>query len=285
MTLSSSHNQDTHPDSPDAPPAASTKSRAAVPGWLLWTLRLLVIVSIPPLLVLTSVRLVATEAFLRFEYHRPGFPADRYGFTLADRLEYGPYGVRYLHNNDDISYLGNLEYDGQPLFRAKELQHMEDVKVVSRAAFRVHTVWGLVFVVMIAVLAWQPSGRRCLREAISGGGVLTLSLIITLLVFAFASWDFFFDSFHGIFFEGDSWLFYNSDSLIRLYPEQFWFDAALTIGLLTIGGAMACVGGVWYWEQRQHRQQAIASIQETGAAPGDPQLTYDEPVSGSDDSA
>lgn len=40
--------------------------------------------------------------------------------------------------------------------------------------------------------------------------------------------------FHELLFEPDTWYFPTSDTLIRLYPEQFWFDSALTIGGITI---------------------------------------------------
>jgi integral membrane protein (TIGR01906 family) len=49
----------------------------------------------------------------------------------------------------------------------------------------------------------------------------------------------FFIFFHSIFFKGDSWLFYYSDTLIRLFPIRFWEDAFLWAAILALGG------GVW----------------------------------------
>ncbi len=215
--------------------------------------RLLVIVvavALPALLVLTGVRLVMTETFLRFEYNRPGFPADRYGFTTEDRLEYGPYGVRYLRQNRDISYLANLQIDGEPLFREKELRHMEDVQAVTRAAVFVQRVLLVVFLAVFLGFGRSPHTAAAVRQGLVVGGIITLASIATLLILIAASWDLFFDSFHGVFFAGDSWQFRTSDTLIRLYPEQFWFDAALTIGALTAAGALIAIGGVWWWERR-----------------------------------
>jgi uncharacterized membrane protein len=45
-------------------------------------------------------------------------------------------------------------------------------------------------------------------------------------------WSFFAD-FHHLFFQGNSWLFPDSDTLIRLYPLQFWQDAVLSIGIIS----------------------------------------------------
>lgn len=219
-----------------------TASQTILSSWIIITLRWLIILIMPAFLVLTSVRIVATEVFLWIEYHRPGFPDDPYGLTREDRLEYGPYGVRYMVNNAGISYLGDLELDGAPAFREKELEHMEDVKVVARAAFRVHIVLSVMLLAAIVALGWHRETRHDLWLGLAGGGVFTFGLTITLVVLTLAAWDVFFDGFHGMFFAHDSWRFYNHDTLIRLYPEQFWFDAAITIGALTILGAGGLVG-------------------------------------------
>ena len=71
-----------------------------------------------------------------------------------------------------------------------------------------------------------------------------------LVVLIFANWTFFFDGFHEIFFKGNSWQFSNSDTLIRLFPQQFWFDASMSIGFVTVLGAMIAMLTVWYWERR-----------------------------------
>jgi integral membrane protein (TIGR01906 family) len=214
-------------------------------------MRVFLTVSLPVFLVLTGVRLVTTETFLEFEYNRPGFPNDRYGFSKEDRLKYAPYAVEYLVNDAGIDYLGDLTFeDGMPLYRSKELEHMADVKVVMRAAARVHTGLSLALAAAVVALAWKRETRWALRRGLSAGGVFTISLIVTLTVLIFASWDFFFDGFHGIFFEGDSWQFSTSDTLIRLFPEQFWFDAAMSIGFFTVIGALAAMLGGWFWERR-----------------------------------
>jgi len=44
-----------------------------------------------------------------------------------------------------------------------------------------------------------------------------------------------FTVFHGLFFEGDSWRFSNSDTLLRLYPQEFWMAAgAMIVGLVVV---------------------------------------------------
>lgn len=215
-------------------------------------LQAIIVITLPPLLVLVSVRLVMTEAFLQLEYNRPGFPEDEYGFTTEDRLEYGPYGVNYLLNDADISYLGDLEIDGQPAFDMDELQHMEDVKIVTQRAFQVMLIVGSLWAGSSILLVRRPPTRKALRQAWRWGGLATFVLIGVGLVAVVVSWGFFFDTFHEILFADGTWQFYRSDTLIRLYPEQFWFDAAVSIGILTITGAALAVIIPVVWEHRQH---------------------------------
>jgi integral membrane protein (TIGR01906 family) len=56
-------------------------------------------------------------------------------------------------------------------------------------------------------------------------GALALTLVIAFSLL--------FVGFHRIFFEGDSWLFLHSDTLIRLFPERFWRDTFIFVIALT----------------------------------------------------
>ena len=139
-------------------------------------LRIGLIVSMPVLFVLTSVRLVMTDLYLQIEYNRPGFPDDPFGFTRSDRLDLAPYAVKYLLNNASISYLGDLTVeDGQPLFNERELEHMEDVKAVTRAAFAIYTALGGAALVVIVAAIRATDTRSMLRDALFKGGDLTFA--------------------------------------------------------------------------------------------------------------
>lgn len=232
-------------DDPRSDEAALNNGRGAIrlPRWLAAVCRTLIVLALPPFLVLTAVRLVMSEAFVRLEYSRPGFPADRYGFTADERLRYAPYTVRYLLRSEPIDYLAALEHGGAPLFTPKELRHMHDVQRVTRAAFGVHLAASALLLEAALALGWQRETRRALRQGFFEAGLLTILLMLTAIVLALANWDFFFTGFHRLFFEGDSWLFSTRSTLIRLFPERFWFDAALAIGGLTFAGALSAIAG------------------------------------------
>lgn len=220
---------------------AEPVSTALHETWLRSGLRAYLTLIMPPLLVLIGIRLVMTPLFLQLEYNRMGFPADSYGFSTTDRLTYAPYALNYLLSGEDISYLAELQFaEDVPLFNIRELQHMRDVQVVTQVAFVGAILAGLLAVV--SALALYRTDRRMLWISLRGGGFLTLSLVLAIVVVAVVSWDSFFTTFHSLLFESGTWQFAYSDTLIRLFPEQFWFDAALVIGGLTVAGALFWVG-------------------------------------------
>ena len=218
-------------------------------------------VMIPLLLVLLSARLVMTPLFFQLEYTRPGFPVDTYGFDTVDRLEYGPIALNYLITNADVDYFENFplpiekcwEPEGNrdtcPLFNERELAHMEDVQTLTQ-----YGIWLgiglLVGLAMIVIGFWRQGNRISILRGLFQGSLLTLGIITSLVLFSIIAWDRFFTQFHQLFFASGTWRFPYSDTLIRLYPEQFWFDAAITIGILTTVGALLLFGISWRMVRR-----------------------------------
>lgn len=196
-------------------------------------LRAYLAIVFPFLLILVAARLVMTPLFLHVEYTRPGFPADYYGFSAEERLVYAPYALQYLLNGEDINFLGDLRFpDGTDMYNVRELQHMRDVKLVTQITFIATVIVGLLAITTAITL--KRLDPKSLRRALFSGSVITLTLIASIVIIAVLSWDTFFTTFHRLFFEGGTWQFAYSDTLIRLFPEQFWFDAALTIGGMAV---------------------------------------------------
>ena len=207
----------------------------------------LVALLIPLALIGIGLRALLTPPFLQIEYNMPYFPPDEYGFTKEDRLRWAPYALNYLVNNADISYLGDLKFDdGTPLYNERELSHMDDVKRVTQGALR---VWYGSLALLLVLGVWARFGDtwwQAYRLGLMRGGWLMVGLAVAIgliVVIGIAInpnvfWDFF-AGFHSLFFEGDSWLFLYSDTLIRLFPIRFWQDAFLLAAILALGGGVA----------------------------------------------
>jgi len=198
---------------------------------------------VPLALILTSVRLLLTSAFVQIEYRTPNFPPDPYGFTQGDRLYWSLIAKDYLLNDQGISFLADLRFpDGSPVYNARELQHMVDVKVVVQ---RVLIVWygSLIVLAALGLWAWRGDWWPEFQEGLARGGWLTLVLVGVVMTAVLVGFGIFFVFFHEIFFDPGTWIFDFSDTLIRLFPERFWRDTFLTIGLLSAAGGLALALG------------------------------------------
>ena len=196
--------------------------------------KILLVILIPLFIILTSIRILTNPLYPQFEYNTPGFPSDPYGFTKADRLKYAGISIDYLLNNSDISFFDQYKLaDGSPMYNERELSHMRDVKILIQNAF---LGWGIlgILLVLAGVISWQQKNLSPFFRALSRGGWATLVIIGLILVGMVVSFNGLFTDFHRILFTGDTWLFYYSDTLIRLFPMQFWQDAFIWMGVFAI---------------------------------------------------
>jgi integral membrane protein (TIGR01906 family) len=99
----------------------------------------------------------------------------------------------------------------------------------------------IIFCIAVYIWAWRGHWLSFIWSGLSWGGWLTLGLIGAALVAVALNFDALFTDFHHLFFQGDSWLFYYSDTLIRLFPLRFWSDAFIFTGVLTALGAVTFI--------------------------------------------
>ena len=208
---------------------------------LLKVLTLSVTLCIPFFLLMGSINILLKPIFLDYEYGLPGFPADDFGFSTVDRLKWGNHSLAYLTNQVNDDYLATLKFeDGSPLYNERELKHMLDVRNLVQAAVK---AWYIVtaFLIAAGLSLWKAGALKSYWKAISYGGWLTLGLILAIIAAVLINFDALFAGFHAIFFEGDTWLFFTNDTLIRLFPEKLWSDAFIYMGIFTLVGAILCV--------------------------------------------
>jgi integral membrane protein (TIGR01906 family) len=208
-------------------------------------LQSLIIVLLPVLLLIGSVRLLTTDGYLSFEYGKASFPEDPFGFDRSQRLAYAGVNFRYVREDQPIDALAGLRLGDQPIYNARELKHMQDVQKTYQMTTRIwHFALGITLLAGLA-LVWEVETRPALLAALHAGGLLASGLIAVIGVLALIAWRAWFVGFHQVFFTPGSWSFNSSDTLIRLFPEKFWFDAALTISSLSLAGGLLLVLAGW----------------------------------------
>ena len=78
-------------------------------------------------------------------------------------------------------------------------------------------------------------------------------LLVPVILLGF---DGFFTRFHEMFFEGDSWRFSSTDTLIRIYPERFWEDVSQLAATITVVQAIVLAPLAWWWLRSAKRSAA-----------------------------
>ncbi len=215
-----------------------------MPTALVRLLKTLIVVLLPLLLIITSVRFLVTDQYLAFEYGKAKFPPDPYGFNPAQRLAYASSNFRYVREGQSIDVLASAPGNGAPLYTGRELKHMQDVQNVYQA---VSWIWQMALYLILLLglaLAWRRETRPALAAALRWGGGLTAGIVSLIGGLAVMAWQLWFVAFHRVFFAAGTWTFDYADTLIRLFPETFWFDAALTIAAVSlIGGLLVSLVG------------------------------------------
>lgn len=201
-------------------------------------LAILVTVIVPFLLIMTAIRILLNPFFLDYEYNLPNFPADEFGFTTQDRLQWGKISLDYLTNREGIDFLADLRFeDGTPFYNERELSHMLDVKNLIQKAL---VAWYCAIGILAALYVWSRLKKwpEVFWRGVSRGGLFTVGLIAAVLIGVVLNFEVLFEQFHHLFFTGDTWLFYTNDSLIRLFPEKLWSDGFVFMGVFTLAGAI-----------------------------------------------
>lgn len=162
------------------------------------------------------------------------------------------------------SFLVDLYIDGpfdaaldgdEPFLDADERAHMSDVAALVRTIAIV-----LIGALLVALACgWRmrgEPGRIGRIMVIVSAGVGAAALLLGI-VFAVA-FDAAFTAFHNLFFAPGTWQFALGSNLITLFPEPFWFDAALLAGAaILLVAAIIGVAGFVLW--RSARTPAAAA--------------------------
>lgn len=204
---------------------------------------IVVAVLVPLLLVTTALRVVANDWIVSFEYDHGGVPADRYGLTKEERSDLARLGLdSILPGGRGIALLEEARLPGgEPAFDSRELAHMQDVRDAVGLALRAQLVALALVLVLLLALAWRPTTRRAVPRGVQIGAAMTLGVAAVLGAVMLLTWDDFFVGFHGVLFEGDSWRFARTDTLLRLYPDEFWVGVAAWIAGITVALALVLV--------------------------------------------
>lgn len=194
----------------------------------------LFILCIPFFLITTNLRWAVNEIRL-YEY---GFNkymvSEKTGFSDEELLDVAQGLIHYFKTGN-----GGEEFE---IFNEREVVHLEDVRSLIVLCYYVQQAT-LVYLIMFALAGFIWKRKRFappITRMMVGGSILTIALLAFVGIAALADFDWFFTTFHHIFFSGDSWIL--SGYLPQIFTWGFFYDAALfiigavVVEALVIGG-------------------------------------------------
>lgn len=180
----------------------------------------------------------------RFEYEQRGnVPPDQYGWTTEERLELAVVATEFLSaqgNAESTIFMleeQRLPDSDEPLYNQREIDHMIDVKVRTDLIRRGGIVLGVVVVAILTLFLYRNETEAIAYRALRNGGLMGIGILAVIGGFMLIAWETFFVQFHELLFPPGTWTFFNTDSLIRLFPWQLWFN----VGTYIVGGTLLCV--------------------------------------------
>jgi integral membrane protein (TIGR01906 family) len=227
--------------------------------WFTRIIQIAVALALPLVLLIGNIQLLMHPRFVKYEYGKAGFPADTvlpaegYPLSRTEREALAEVALRSITGPEGMRLLEEARFQetGGPAFNAREIRHMRDVRWLFQ---RARVLFWIALVTLLGggtLLIWRGGHRHRLTRPLLVSVISTLSVAGALGLYILISFGSFFTRFHHLFFAGDTWLFRQDDTLIRLFPTDFWFDAALIIAGLTVVELVLVGAWAWWWGGRK----------------------------------
>lgn len=224
------------------------RRNAAVIGAALFALLL------PLFLILFNVSYVTNSEWL-YDYgwwrndivNRTGLP--------AEELNSGADQIKEYFNNDAEFLDLRVNFGGSKvsLYKEREILHMVDVKALMQSVFSITRWTGITLLILLLAGAFtlRRNAAPLLLRSLRWSAIGTAVFLVVFGATAAINFGWLFTQFHFLSFANDLWLLdpYN-DFLIIMFPQRFFFEAAMFIGLLTIID-FALLFGLARWVRRR----------------------------------
>ena len=217
-------------------------------------------------LVTSNVRL----AFNSIAFYEFGFDRHNVAYTTGlteSQLSEVATEIRDYFNSDEELLSVTVVVNGAewPLFNEREIIHMRDVKELLHTVYRAQEGAFLFLftfsMVGFLILGSEFAGR--MRMLFFRGTLFIYGTIGGIGLVSLVGFNLLFRWFHEISFNNDFWMLDPQTSfLVHLFPQGFWLESTLLLGMATLvesGAIVAMIGLIEWWQRR--REQIAASKQ------------------------
>jgi|APSaa5957512622_1039677.scaffolds.fasta_scaffold46699_2 integral membrane protein (TIGR01906 family) len=190
------------------------------------------IMLIVAMLVISIETFAFNRGFFEKEYDKIGTAQD-IGISTADLTGVTDVLLDYTQDKrDTLDVQASIEGQIQEVFGEREKEHMVDVKALYIAARNVRTICLIAapILILIAFLISRKKAIKALCRSFLYTSGAFLVLVVAIGLYAVIDFTAFWTAFHQVFFTNDLWLLNpNTDVLIMMVPEQFFFDLVTRI--------------------------------------------------------
>jgi integral membrane protein (TIGR01906 family) len=205
-----------------------------------------------------------TPQWIHGEQDRAG--ASVPGYSGADVQDATDETVRQLLFGADFTFM----IHGANFFDDREVSHMDDVRHVFGDLAAV--IGGSVVVLVVAAAASRrrPQWRVQAWRAVGHGARWLAVAMVAIGVLSIVAFDQAFEVFHELLFPAGSFSFDPAtEHLVQLFPDQFWSDTALVLGIFAVALSLAVA-----WISRRRGARLAARLASGMGAPAStPALT------------
>ena len=200
-----------------------------------------VAITLPALFITTNVR-IAFHSQAVYTYAIDAFDApERTGVERAELIKGTAGLIDYFESDEDL-ITTEIIVNGisEPLFTEPEALHFRDVRDLLNRVYFVQavatvTIFGTLIAAAVAVARGRPDLAAIVFRRIRQSAVWTVVAIIGIGLFAaLGGFNFLFLQFHLLSFSNDLWQGTADDRMIQLFPQLFFLQATLLIGLAAI---------------------------------------------------
>ena len=145
--------------------------------------------------------------------------------------------INYYGSEDELFEL-KVVIDGETvdLFNEREILHLKDVRGLIRLCRNL--LWGtlgyIFLYIAIGFLRFRGKFLREMERLIAIGSGTTLGVITILGLSSYFGFESVFLRFHLAFFNNDLWILNPDDRMLMMFPQSFFYDAALIVAAVIL---------------------------------------------------
>jgi len=189
-------------------------------------------------LLLTSVEIVAfnlshySRSFDKYNItEATGMDMENLEYTIEDLLKY------LKDDRQELDTRAVVNGEEREVFGERETLHMVDVKELFVNGMLVRNISiPLIIIISLFIIKKDKYWRKGFSKTLLYTSICNVALLGILLILMAIDFYKYFTYFHLIFFTNDLWLLNpNTDVLIQMVPEAFFYDTAIKIVTYFVG--------------------------------------------------